>query len=198
VTFERGAILHLMLDEPSWHGPELFGLVGPSDLFVVGRELPVVMTASMDPLAQGLIQTLGHPGKQTESIDRAVVCLWISAGLTTVAGILQIAGFIPVGSPLRAAVAAAISAAISAVVAVKISEGRIWARYFFLAVYILGALTSMLAFSFAPSKFISLSILGKVSAMSHIVLDTTALILMFFLCSPVCPANGLMRCGEDI
>jgi len=119
------------------------------------------------------------PRTRPKSIQRAVACIWVSAALATIVGVLQFAGLIPTPNAAVSAATAAVSVGISALVAVKVGQGRNWARWSFVVLYVFGSLVSMLAFVVAPQVFMAISVLGKVSAVSQLALQTAALVFMF-------------------
>jgi hypothetical protein len=92
---------------------------------------------------------------------------------------LQLTGIVPAANALMAVGVAAISAALLALLAVKVGTGRNWARWVFVAIYVLGSLISMIVFAVAPQMFMAIPVLGRVSAVTQFALQTTALMFMF-------------------
>ena len=120
------------------------------------------------------------PRARPDSMYRSVVCIWISAALTTVAAILQVVGLMPAeGGPVVSALIAVVSVCVLALIAVKVGQGRNWARWFFTAIYIVGTLAAILVYILTPQLFIAIPILGKVSAVIQFGLQTAAFTLMF-------------------
>jgi hypothetical protein len=125
------------------------------------------------------------------SVRHSVACLWVSAGLAAVLGLLQLSGILPTPD-LKAAVATGlITVALLALVCVKVGAGRNWARWFFVGIYALGSVSFAVAALLWPQAFLSLPPLLKISAIGQFALQTAALVLMFTK-----PANVWFRASR--
>jgi len=121
----------------------------------------------------------GDPGNKPKSVQRAVVCLWISIGLVL---FLTVAAFFaPLGIPhdVVTTVTNVASAALLAWVAVKLDAGRGWAQWLFAAIYVLGLSTFVVSMLLSPETFRSLPILLQASGIVQLALQTAALVFMF-------------------
>ena len=117
------------------------------------------------------------------SVQRAVISLWTSVGLTVVITGLQVLGIVPVPVPAPGAAVAAmtgfITAGLLALVALNLARRRGWVRWLFLVLYMLGSFAFIVSFLFAPGVFVSMPTLAKGSAILQFGLQTLALFFMF-------------------
>lgn len=72
-----------------------------------------------------------------------------------------------------------ITAGLLALVASKVSAGRGWARWLFLAVWILGSLSGMAVVVLAPQAFLAWPGTVQAIAIVQFVLQTGALVMLF-------------------
>ena len=121
-----------------------------------------------------------------QSIQRAVTCLWLSAGLVVLATgatwvrLLNIPD--SVGRSVLVVfgtVTGLLTIALLALVAVKLGAGRAWPRWLFAVVYILGLFLFAVPLIRTPQFFLSLSIVEQASGAVQLGLQTAALVLMF-------------------
>ena len=114
-----------------------------------------------------------RPPKPT-SVRRAAVCLWISVAVTVVSAVFH-------ASILTSAdvVTLAITAGLLALVAAKVSAGRSWARWLFLVVWILGALSGVAVVVLAPQAFLAWPGTVQAIAVLQFAIQTSALVLLF-------------------
>jgi len=108
------------------------------------------------------------------SVYRAVVCLWVSAAVAIVSLILH-AKIVTTAD----VVIACISAALLALVAAKVGAGRRWARWLFVAVWILGSFSGMVMLALAPQAFLALPSTVQAIGVLQFALQTGALVLLF-------------------
>ena len=115
------------------------------------------------------------------SIQRAAICLWISAGLALLVTLAQVTGFVQTAgaSVGLTAVTGLGTAGLLALMAAKISVGRSWARWLFVVIYVLGSLTSAVLVLAAPAVFRALPTVLQVSMILQTLLQTAALVLIF-------------------
>lgn len=108
------------------------------------------------------------------SVYRATLCLWVSAAVAVVSLIL-LAKIVTTAD----VVIAGISAALLALAAAKVGAGRQWARWLFVAIWILGSFSGMVMLALAPQAFLALP--GTVQAIGILqyALQTGALVLLF-------------------
>jgi hypothetical protein len=126
------------------------------------------------------------------SVRHSIACLWLSAALAAVLGLLQLAGILPTPD-LKAAVATGlITVALLALVSVKVGAGRNWARWFFVGIYALGTVSFAVSALLWSQAFLSLPPLLKISAIGQFALQTAALVLMFTR-----PANAWFRATRN-
>jgi len=119
-----------------------------------------------------------HP-PQRVSVQRAVICLWISAGLTAVLTALQLVDVIPTIDLGATAAIGLVTFALLAFVAERIRAGNGRARWLYLGLYILGSFGFLSTVSFALQAFLQLPILLQASCVLQFVLQTAALALLF-------------------
>lgn len=112
-------------------------------------------------------------------VERAVICLWTSVGLTLVVTGLQVFGIVPAPGAVVAAMTGVITAGLLALVALKIARRRGWARWLFLVLYMLGSFAFIVSLLIAPGVFVSMPTLAKGSAILQFGLQTLALAFMF-------------------
>jgi len=113
------------------------------------------------------------------SVQRAVICLWISAGLALILTLVQVTGLIETADVGLTAVIGLVTTGLLALIAAKISTGRGWARWLFAVIYIIGSLASAVLAVVAPELFRALPALLQGSTVVQFLLQTTALVLIF-------------------
>ena len=115
------------------------------------------------------------------TVKMAALCLWISAVLALLATAAQVAGLVPhVSASIGAtAVGGLLTAALLSVIAGNISEGRGWARWLFVIVYVIGTPASVIATVMAPAYFAALPSVLQANRLAQLALETSALILVF-------------------
>jgi hypothetical protein len=114
------------------------------------------------------------PLAKPESVQRAVLCLWISVAGTFVSALLH-------ASKLTVAdvITLAITDAVLALVAIKCAAGRGWARGLFLAIWILGVLSGVAIVVLAPEAFLALPSTMQAIAILQLAIQTAALAFLF-------------------
>lgn len=139
------------------------------------------------------VARVGDPAERItekpQSIRLAVLFLWISMGLAVAMQALRLPGYLQMmrsGAMMPADLAAqiggtAISCALVVLVAVKIGAGRGWARWIYLALYMLGMAMTVLTLAMMPRMFqyLSAAPIAAASIALQTVLQTTALAAMF-------------------
>ena len=108
------------------------------------------------------------------SVHRAAICLWISAAVAVVSIVLH-ARIVTTAD----VVIAGVSAALLALVAAKVNAGRRWARWLFVAVWILGSFSGMAMLVLAPQAFLALPGTVQTVGVLQFALQTGALVLLF-------------------
>ena len=108
------------------------------------------------------------------SVRRAAICLWISSALTLISPVLHLA--IVTTSDV---VLTTVTAALLALVAAKVADGRRWARWLYVALWVLGSFFGTVSFLLMPQVFLALP--GTVQAVFvlQFALQTAALALLF-------------------
>lgn len=115
------------------------------------------------------------------SVQRAAICLWISAALALLMTLAQVVGLIAtVGASVgMTAAIGGVTAALLAWVAAKIGSGRNWARWVFAIIYVLGSLASVVLVLVAPAVFRALPAILQTNAILQFGLQTAAVVLIF-------------------
>jgi hypothetical protein len=113
------------------------------------------------------------------TVQRAVVCLWMSACLTLLLALASWLGVREIPSGAGAAVTNILTFALLALLAIKVGNGQRWALWLFAFVYVFGALIFVASLVFMPNVFRSAPMLAKVSAIARFALQTAALVLLF-------------------
>ena len=116
-----------------------------------------------------------------KSVQRAAICLWISAGLALFMTLAQVTGLVAtVGASVgMTAVVGVVSAALLAWMAAKISSGRGWVRWLFAIIYVLGSLASVVLVLAAPAVFRAFPAILQGNTIVQFILQTAALVLIF-------------------
>ena len=118
-------------------------------------------------------------GPTPPSVRRAAQFLWASFVLAAALGVLHLAGAVPSANSTVDAITAMVSAALIALIAAKVGAGRNWARWLYVAIYLLGSAMSVVLLIFMPQAFLSLPGPLQASALVQLLLQTCALVLMF-------------------
>ena len=109
-----------------------------------------------------------------KSVERAVICLWISVGITAVSAALHAS--ILTGADVATL---AITAALLALVAAKSAAGRGWARWLFLVVWLLGSASGIALVVLAPHAFLAWPRTVQAVAILQFAIQSAALVLLF-------------------
>lgn len=114
-----------------------------------------------------------------QSIQRAVTCLWISAGLVALLTVVSWTGALGIPSGVGPTLTNLLTFLLLALVAIKVSAGRNWARWLFAIVYVLGSLMFVVSLLLAPQVFRSFPAVLQGSTVVQFALQTLALVLLF-------------------
>jgi hypothetical protein len=114
-----------------------------------------------------------------KSVQRAVVCLWISVGLALIVTGAPFIGLLDSPDIVTATITNLVTAGFLALVAAKIGAGRGWARWLFAVVYILGSFAGIVSLLVAPQMFRSSPPILQGSGILQFALQTAAFVLMF-------------------
>src|SRR5258706_8554055 len=113
------------------------------------------------------------------SAHRAVICLWISAGLALLMTAAQATGLVKtVGSVGLVTVIGLTTAGLLALMAAKINAGRRWALWLFVIIYAIGSLGFVVQVIVAPAAFRAFPAILQGNAVVQFVLQTAALVLV--------------------
>ena len=113
------------------------------------------------------------------SLRRAIACLWASVFITAIGTVLLIAGVLPSSDLGKDIFVTLGSIALCGFVAEKLRFGRGWARWAYVAVWVLGSFIGMIAAALAPQAFLSLPTIAQAAFVAQFIVQTTALWLMF-------------------
>jgi len=113
------------------------------------------------------------------SLRRAITCLWISVALTLVLAGAHLIGVLATPDLAVATATAVVAAGLLVLVVVNVASGRGWARWLYVGVYAFGVLTFVPFLVLAPQAFLAVPIPDQVAAVCQLLLQTTALVLMF-------------------
>jgi len=126
------------------------------------------------------------PDKRPQSVQRAVICLWISAALIALAAVATLVRLLAIPGGVGrtvlivfASAMALLTFALLALLATKLGAGRSWARWLYAVFYVLVSLTLVVTLLRTPDAFLSLSIMEQGSVIVQSVFQTAALVFMF-------------------
>jgi hypothetical protein len=131
------------------------------------------------PPAARVSDPLELRGPRPLSVRRAAQFLWASFVLSVASGMLYLAGALPTPNLTADVVTTISTAGLIALIAAKVGAGRSWARWLFVAIYVLGSMMFAVILTFTPQAFLSLPALGQVLGLVQFGLQTCALVLMF-------------------
>ena len=120
-----------------------------------------------------------EPSKRPLSVQRAATCLWASAGVTALLTILQGVGIVVTPNVGITVVTGCLTVALLGWIAEQIRAGRVWARWLFLVIYVLGLVAILSVAVFAPQLFLSQTPVLQTSSVVQLAVQTIALVLMF-------------------
>ena len=113
------------------------------------------------------------------SVRCAVTCMWISVVLAVIIAVLQFVGILPSANRVVVAATGIVTPAVLSLVAAKVSTGRNWARWLFIALCFMGSLLFMVSAVFAPQAFLLLPTPLQASGIVQCALQTVAAVLLF-------------------
>lgn len=113
------------------------------------------------------------------SARRAAQLLWTSFVLSVAVGVLFLVGTLPTANLTVDVATTFLTAGLIALIAAKAGSGRNWARWLFVAIYVLGFISFAVLLTVMPQEFLSMPGLMQISALVQFVLQTCALVLMF-------------------
>jgi peptidoglycan/LPS O-acetylase OafA/YrhL len=114
-----------------------------------------------------------------KSMQRATICLWLSASLVALLTVASWLGVQGIPSGAQSTTTNVITFALLALIANKVSARRNWARWVFAVIYVLGSAMFLFAALLAPQVFLSMPVVLQSSAIVQFALQTVALILLF-------------------
>ena len=118
-------------------------------------------------------------GERPTSVQRAAICLWVSAGLALILTVVQVIGLVETAEVGMTAIIGVVTAGVLALIAAKVSAGRNWARWLFAVIYVIGSFTSAVLALVAPELFRALPTILQGSTILQFLLQTAALVLIF-------------------
>lgn len=113
------------------------------------------------------------------SIQRAVICLWLSAGLVVLLTVASWVGLQQIPGGVVPTLTNLVTVALLALVALKVGAGRNWARWLFAVGYVLGSFMFVVSLFLAPQLFRSLPVVLQGSGIVQFALQSVALVLLF-------------------